>query len=141
LLTRAFNVEAKKMKFLAHIQMRPTEGGAMFTVETQFEADTWHKAWEHVMRAGRSFEATVVWHRILPINEETGEVVHNDGIQSPTQPPLALPPPREEAAAPVPVEPEKWYGTVDVKFAVPAPWLGTLTVNATEGGGSNDQVA
>ena len=116
--------EPVPMKFLTHVSLRPNDGGESIVIEHEFEADSWHKAWEHVMGLGRQFDATVTSHRIMPINTETGEVIYNGGVQTPTVVvPKALPAPEPE---PLKLD---WFGKVVVPKCEPKPWPTELTVN------------
>jgi hypothetical protein len=73
--------------YLAHVVFRPNDGGKAYTVETQFKADSFVRAFEHIQGLSRTFDGAIMSHRISEMKWKGGDT-----------PPLALPPPPEAAS-------------------------------------------
>lgn len=64
--------------YLAHVQLRPLDGSAPYTVETQFQAVGYPTAWNHVLALGHKFKATIMSHKLVELDDDgviEGEVV------------------------------------------------------------------
>jgi hypothetical protein len=93
--------------------MRPNDGKPTFTVETEFDADNWHAAWQHCMGLGTKFNAVVLSHRLNAKDEAKGAVKY-------------LPPPAAPAKPAEPTVPE-WATKVSLDPVAVLPWPATLT--------------
>lgn len=101
------------MRFIAHVCLRPNDGDKKpFTVETEFEQDNWHGAWQHCMGLGVKFDAVVMSHRLTAKDEDTSKTT------------AYLPPPKPKVEEP---EVPTWATEVKIQPVVALPWPTTLT--------------
>ena len=123
----------KVSKFLAHVVLRPNDGGAIYTVETEFQAVGYPQAFEHIQKLGRTFDGVIVSHRLHMTEQGSAggdhEVmrfgVHGGAQSADAKPPLMLPPPKEEdkaAALTVNSSRPEWCGMVKPGVPVPKPF-------------------
>ena len=60
--------ETAVKRYIAHVMMRPMDGAAPYTVETEFKAGSYHQAWQHVLNMGHKFAATIMSHRLVEVD-------------------------------------------------------------------------
>ena len=95
-------------KFIAHVLLEPKDGTPRYTLETEFAAPNWLKAYDRVKTFEERFGAKIISHRLALVGEMG------------PQRPLMLPAPHAVAARPA--------LTVNAEVKEVPPWLGKEVV-------------
>jgi len=106
-------------RYLAHVQLRPRDGSPPVVVESEFQAVSYPSAWAHVLSMGTKFDATIMSHKLIEVDE--------DGVMDGAVTVLPLP---QQIAAEMPkptltVKEESdfdWYGEVMSAKLKPIPY-------------------
>lgn len=57
-------------RYIAHVQLRPRDGSPPVVVETEFQSVSYPMAWQHVLSMGTKFDATIMSHKLVEVDED-----------------------------------------------------------------------
>jgi hypothetical protein len=105
-------------RYLAHVQLRPRDGSPPVVVETEFQAISYPTAWQHVLSMGTKFDATIMSHKLIEVDEDG--VLNGDVTVLPLPQQIASEMPKPTLT--VKESDLDWYGEIMSAAPKPVPY-------------------